>query len=251
MGAKGDYSEQNWFTAYNCVDLSAMGGVFSITSFGFESEIRFSASGSASVATDDCLLGLVRRAGSGAISLGASGPLASISLSTTGTEASSGLNLTNDSTILGTSLGSAASVLSMGLGTALLKATGDGLEASVKVNPGQILLQVGGTQLSLTASGITLACGDASYSLTTAGILEMFTAMNSRTVSSTGHTIVGAETNQIISAETKMMVAASGITTTTATFINEADATTENESTGVTNTFDAESSSTASMTTIE
>ncbi|MFM7110843.1 MAG: hypothetical protein ACKO26_06840 [Planctomycetota bacterium] len=251
MGAKGDYSEQNWFTAYNCVDLSALGGMFNIVSFGLESTIKLSASGSASVLTDACALGLVSGAGSGAVNLSASGPLASIAISTSGDEASCGLNLTNENALLGASLGSAASVLSMGLGSALIKATGEGLEASISVNPGQILLQVGGTQLSLTATGITLACGDASYSLTTAGILEMFTAMNSRTVGSTGHTLVGAETNQIISAETRMMVAATGITTTTATFMSEADATVENEATGVTSTFDAESSSTSAMTTIE
>ncbi|MFN5330241.1 MAG: hypothetical protein ACK5DV_13785 [Planctomycetota bacterium] len=251
MGAKGDYSEQNWFQAYNCVDLTALAGVFNITSSGLESIVSISASQSVAIATDACRLGLVTGEGSGAVSLGASGPLASISLSTTGDGRRSSLMMDNENAILGTGLGSAASVLSLGMASALLKASGDGMEASVKVNPGQILLQVGGTMLSMTSSGITLACGEASYSLTTAGILELFTAMNSRTVSSTGHTIVGAETNQIISAETKMMVAASGITTTTATFINEADATTENEATGVTNTFDAEASSTAAMTTIE
>jgi len=251
MGAKGDYSEQNWFQAYNCVDLTALAGVFNIVSFGLESTISISASQSAGITTDACALGLDSGAGSGAVNLSASGPLASIALSTTGDAASCGLTLTNENALLGASLGSAASVLSLGLGSALLKATGEGMEASVSVNPGQILLQVGGTQLSLTATGITLACGDASYSLTTSGILEMFTALNSRTVSSTGHTLVGAETNQIVSAETRMMVAATGITTTTATFINEADATTENAATGVTNTFDAESSSTSAMTTIE
>ena len=251
MGAKGDYSEQNWFTAYNCVDLSAMGGIFNIVSFGLESTVSISSSRGATITTDACALGLASGAGSGAVTLTASGPLASIALSTSGDEASCGLNLTNENALMGASLGSVASVLSLGLGSALLKATGEGMEASVSVNPGQILLQVGGTQLSLTATGITLACGDASYSLTSAGILEMFTAMNSRTVSSTGHTLVGAETNQIVSAETRMMVAATGITTTTATFMSEADATVENEATGVTSTFDAESSSTSAMTTIE
>ena len=251
MGAKGDYSEQNWFTAYTCVDLAAVGGTFNITSFGLESTINLSASQSAAISTDGCGLGLVTTADSGTVSLSSSGPLASISLSTSADGTSSSLNLNHENAILGTGFGSAASVLSLGMASALLKATGDGMEASVQVNPAQILLQVGGTMLSITATGITLACGEASYNLTTAGILELFTAMNSRTVSSTGHTIVGAEANQIISAETRMMVAASGITTTTATFINEADATTENEATGVTNTFDAESSSAAAMTTIE
>jgi len=75
--------------------------------------------------------------------------------------------------------------------------------------------------------------------------------MNSRSLNSSGNTLVGAETNQIVSAETRFMVTPEGITTTAATIEEVVDATKENEAAGFSAEFDAETEMVSAITTIE
>jgi hypothetical protein len=75
--------------------------------------------------------------------------------------------------------------------------------------------------------------------------------MNSRSLNSSGNTLVGAESNQLVSAETRFMVTPEGITTTATTIEEVVDATIENEAAGITAEFDSETSVTSAMTTVE
>ncbi len=144
-----------------------------------------------------------------------------------------------------------ASGLTIGPEGANLSSVAETLKSGISITPQGVVIQVGETSVVISADGILLVCGDTSFNLTANSIVEAVTAASSRSISSTGHTLVGASAVQMISAESRLMVTPEGVTTTAATNLEDVDATKENQAAGISAEFDAETSLTSSITTIE
>jgi len=248
---KADLSEFDFKVAHNDVYICSQTGSIVLDSAGQGAFFSCLASAQAKLQTANAILDLTSDLVSGNASLRASGDTPLISLNSASNLGNSGINLAAGNADFSCSLGPVGSGLSLGPGLAELGAVAEGLLSCLRITPNGIMLQVGEASLTITSQGVLIACGEASYNLTSAGIFEMFGPESSRVLNSSGNTLVGSASNQLVSAETRMVVSPEGITTTAATITQQVDATIESEASAVTGEFDAETSFTSAMTTIE
>jgi hypothetical protein len=189
---------------------------------------------------------------SGQIEIVAGGALPIVMISTVPEDdavTGSSLTLTGSSVEVTTGIPGESAGLQLSPQGASLSASAETLKSGINITPYGIVIQVGETTITITANGVMMTCGDSSFNLTASSIVESVTPASTRALSSTGHTLVGAELNQIISAETRMVIAPSGVTTTAATKGDDVDATVELMAAGVSELIDAEKETTSSINT--
>jgi hypothetical protein len=236
---------------YNNVILTSQTGLIVLSSDNLDGIIHASASRSLRLYTEKCKADLESTEVAGNFRVAASGPGSSVDLGTQSAVGAGGISVSDTQISLESSAGPLATQLLLAGGFASIGTTGEGFLSCIRLTPAGIVIQAGETTLTISNDGIVMTCGEASYSLTPTGIVELFSGMNSRSLNSSGNTLVGAEANQLVSAETRFMVSPEGITTTAASVVEEVDASKEMEAATLSAEYDADASSVASMTTIE
>jgi hypothetical protein len=159
----------------------------------------------------------------------------------------SSLTLTGSSVEMTTGIPGESAGLQLSPQSASLSASAKTLKSGINITPQGIVIQVGETTITITADGVMMTCGDSSFNLTASSIVESVTPASTRALSSTGHTLVGAELNQIISAETRMVIATSGVTTTAPTIQEVVEGTVERTAVSLTAEFDAANDTTSAI----
>jgi hypothetical protein len=248
---KADLSEIDLKIAHNDVYICSQTGSIVLDSTGMGAIFSCLASAQIKLQTANAVMDMTSDAISGNAALRVAGATPLISLNSASPVGSSGVTLAGETAALSCSLGALGSGLSLGPGLAELGAVADGFLSCLRVTPNGIVIQVGEASITITSQGVLIACGEASYNLTSGGIFEMFGPESSRVLNSSGNTLVGSASNQFVSAETRMVVSPEGVTTTAATVTQQVDATMESEASAVSGEFDADTSLTSAMTTIE
>jgi len=191
---------------------------------------------------------------SGQIEIVAGGALPIVMISTVPEDdavTGSSLTLTGSSVDVTTGIPGESAGLQLSPQGASLSASAETLKSGINITPYGIVIQVGKTTITITATGVMMTCGDSSFNLTASSIVESVTPASTRALSSTGHTLVGAELNQIISADTRMVIATSGVTTTAPTIQEVVEGTVERTAVSLTAEFDAANDTTSAINMTE